>query len=102
MRASGWKLGLVVVFGAGPFILGSGYIRIRMDQKLENEAGERFAESAGLATEAVTSIRTISSLTLGRSHWKIESAHFMLLTTMSILQNHKSSTSTPSQWTSSS
>ncbi|SMY22604.1 unnamed protein product [Zymoseptoria tritici ST99CH_1A5] len=60
----GWKLGLVIVFGAGPFLLGSGYIRIRMDQKLEAEAGERFADSASLATEAVTSIRTISSLTL--------------------------------------
>lgn len=35
-----------------------------MDQKLEAQAGERFAESASLATEAVTSIRTVSSLTM--------------------------------------
>lgn len=62
--AYGWKLGLVVAFGGLPFLIGSGYVRIRMDQKLEEDAGERFAESAGLATEAVTSIKTISSLTL--------------------------------------
>ncbi|KAF7185517.1 ABC multidrug transporter MDR5 [Pseudocercospora fuligena] len=62
--AYGWKLGLVVVFGGLPLLVGSGYVRIRLDQKLEADAGERFAESAGLATEAVTSIRTISSLTL--------------------------------------
>lgn len=62
--AYGWKLGLVVVFGALPILLGSGWVRIRMDQKLEAQAEERFADSAGLATEAVTSIRTISSLTL--------------------------------------
>ena len=60
----GWKLGLVVVFGGLPLLLGSGYARIRLDQKLERQTGERFADSAGLATEAVTSIRTVASLTL--------------------------------------
>ncbi|KAK4890821.1 hypothetical protein LTR27_010522 [Elasticomyces elasticus] len=62
--AYGWKLGLVVVFGGLPLLIGAGYLRIRLDQKLENSTGEQFAASAGLATEAVTSIRTISSLTL--------------------------------------
>ncbi|KAK4502842.1 hypothetical protein PRZ48_006268 [Zasmidium cellare] len=62
--AYGWKLGLVVVFGGMPVLLGSGYVRIRMDQKLEEDSGKNFADSAGLATEAVTSIKTISSLTL--------------------------------------
>lgn len=62
--AFGWKLGLVIVFGGLPLLIAAGYIRIRLDQKLEASTGERFASSAGLATEAVTSIRTISSLTL--------------------------------------
>ena len=62
--AFGWKLGLVVVFGGLPFLLGSGYVKIRMDQKLENDAGERWADSAALATEYVTSIRTVASLTM--------------------------------------
>jgi len=62
--AYGWKLGLVVVFGGMPVLIGSGFIRIRMDQALEGTVGDRFADSAGLATEAVTAIKTISSLTL--------------------------------------
>ncbi|KAF2717520.1 putative ABC transporter [Polychaeton citri CBS 116435] len=64
--AFGWKLGLVVVFGGFPVQIIAGYLRIRLEQKFEVESGERFAESASLATEAVTSIRTISSLTLER------------------------------------
>jgi ATP-binding cassette, subfamily B (MDR/TAP), member 1 len=62
--AFGWKLGLVVVFGGLPFLVGAGFVRIRLEQKLEHETGKNFAESAALATEAVTSIRTVSSLTL--------------------------------------
>lgn len=62
--AYGWKLGLVLVFGGLPVLLGTGYGKIRLDQSLESQAGERFADSAGLATEAVTSIRTVASLTL--------------------------------------
>ena len=62
--AFGWKLGLVIVFGGLSLLIAAGYIRIRLDQKLEASTGEQFASSAGLATEAVTSIRTISFLTL--------------------------------------
>jgi ATP-binding cassette, subfamily B (MDR/TAP), member 1 len=62
--AYGWKLGLVVVFGGMPLLLASGYVKIRLDQKLENLTGDWFSESAGLATEAVTSIRTVASLTM--------------------------------------
>lgn len=64
--AYGWKLGLVVVFGGLPLLVGSGYVKIRVDQKLEAESGDRFADSAALATEAVTSVRTVASLTLER------------------------------------
>ena len=62
--AFGWKLGLTTVFAGLPIIVGSGYIRIRLDQKLEASTEEQFASSASLATEAVISIRTVSSLTL--------------------------------------
>ena len=47
-----------------PLLLGSGYVKIRLDQKLETLTGDWFSESAGLATEAVTSIRTVASLTM--------------------------------------
>ncbi|KAJ9638460.1 hypothetical protein H2204_004230 [Knufia peltigerae] len=62
--AYGWKLGLVVVFGALPPLLMAGYLRIRLETKLQAGNSENFAESAGLASEAVTSIRTVASLTL--------------------------------------
>lgn len=62
--AYGWKLGLVVVFGALPPLVVSGWIRIRMETKLEEQNSAGFAESAGLASEAVIAIRTVSSLTL--------------------------------------
>jgi ATP-binding cassette, subfamily B (MDR/TAP), member 1 len=64
--AYGWKLGLVVVFGALPPLIFAGYIRIRLETSLDAQAGEAFAESAGLANEAVSAVRTVASLTLER------------------------------------
>ena len=65
--AFGWKLGLIMVFAGITVIVGSGYLRIRLDQKLEASTEEQFTGSAALATEAVTSIRTVSLLTLEKS-----------------------------------
>lgn len=62
----GWKLGVTIVFAALPPIVFSGYLRIRFEEKLEADTGERFASSAALASEAVSAIRTVSSLTLER------------------------------------
>lgn len=64
--AYGWKLGLVIVFGGLPPIVMSGYLRIRLETRIEGINSDRFADSAGLASEAVTAIRTIASLTLER------------------------------------
>ncbi|PZC95879.1 MdlB, ABC-type multidrug transport system, ATPase and permease component [Pyrenophora tritici-repentis] len=64
--AVGWKLGLVIVFGALPFIIFAGYLRIRLEFKLEELTGKRFASSTALASEAVSAIRTVSSLALER------------------------------------
>lgn len=62
--AYGWKLGLTLVFGGLTVIVGSGYVRIRLDQKLEASRDEQFTDSAGLAAEAVSAIRTVNLLTL--------------------------------------
>ncbi|TWU71353.1 hypothetical protein ED733_002989 [Metarhizium rileyi] len=64
---SGWKLGLVLTFGALPFVVGSGYIRIRLEFKFEEDTVVRFAKSSAVASEAVMGIRTISSLALERA-----------------------------------
>ena len=62
--AFGWRLGLTIVFAGMPTLVASGYYRIHLEQALEEKTNGRFADSAGLATEAVSSIRTVSSLTL--------------------------------------
>ncbi|KAL8750577.1 MAG: hypothetical protein Q9184_006375, partial [Pyrenodesmia sp. 2 TL-2023] len=62
--AYGWKLGLVIVFGGLPPIVMSGYLRIRLETRIEDINSQRFADSASLASEAVTAIRTVASLTL--------------------------------------
>jgi ATP-binding cassette subfamily B (MDR/TAP) protein 1 len=61
---SGWKLGLVLTFGALPFVVGSGYLRIRLEFRFEEDTVVRFAKSSAVAAEAVMGIRTISSLAL--------------------------------------
>ncbi|KAM0420481.1 hypothetical protein ACHAPT_011776 [Fusarium lateritium] len=60
----GWKLGLALSLGALPAIIIAGYIRIRLESKLEEDAAGRFARSSALASEAILGIRTISSLAL--------------------------------------
>ncbi|KAK2731944.1 hypothetical protein FQN55_004419 [Onygenales sp. PD_40] len=60
----GWKLALVTIFGGLPPLLLSGYTRIRLEMKFDALTGDRFAKSAALASEAVSSIRTVASLAL--------------------------------------
>lgn len=62
--AFGWKLGLTMVCAGLSLIVAGGYTRIRLDQKLEASAEKQFSSSASLAAEAVSSIKTVSSLTL--------------------------------------
>ncbi|KAF2101316.1 P-loop containing nucleoside triphosphate hydrolase protein [Rhizodiscina lignyota] len=62
--AVGWKLGLVVVFGALPPIIFCGSLRFRLEFKLDDDIDLRFADSTALASEAVAAIRTVASLTL--------------------------------------
>ena len=59
-----WRLGVVVVFAGLPPLVVSGIIRMRLDLKMQNANSKRYAGSASLAGEAVTAIRTISSLAL--------------------------------------
>ncbi|RHZ66400.1 hypothetical protein CDV55_102878 [Aspergillus turcosus] len=61
--AYGWKLALVMIFAGLPLLLGSGFVRVRVETALDDENERRFAQASGLASEAVTSLRTIASLT---------------------------------------
>ncbi|KAF5020386.1 hypothetical protein F66182_7594 [Fusarium sp. NRRL 66182] len=61
--AYGWKLALVMVFGGLPPLMGSGYFKIRLESRLDESNEVRFRESASLASEAVSALRTVASLT---------------------------------------
>lgn len=63
----GWKLGLVCVFGALPPLIFCGYLRIRLEGRLDDATSARFAKSAAVAAEAISAIRTVASLTLERT-----------------------------------
>ncbi|KAL4795058.1 ATP-binding cassette multidrug transport protein [Aspergillus venezuelensis] len=60
----GWKLGLVVLAGAMIPITTCGYLRIRLEFKLEESTNERFSNSGALAGEAISAIRTVASLAI--------------------------------------
>ncbi|KAH6691445.1 multidrug resistance protein [Plectosphaerella plurivora] len=65
--AHSWNLGLVVVFAGLPPLLGTGYMKIRLDAKLDRDTSKRYSASASIASEAVNAIRTVSSLAIEES-----------------------------------
>ncbi|KAJ5766738.1 ABC transporter integral membrane type 1 [Penicillium nucicola] len=65
--AYAWKLGLVIVLGGLPPMLYSGYARIRMEGAMDHNISKSFSKSASIASEAVNSIRTVSSLAIENS-----------------------------------
>lgn len=65
--AYSWKLGLVVVLAGLPPFVGSGWFKIRFDAKLDRAISKRNSNSAAIASEAVTAIRTVSSLAIEES-----------------------------------
>lgn len=63
----GWKLGLVCIFAALPFIFFAGLVRVRIEVKFAADTAAVFAESAQFASEAVGAYRTVSSLIMEES-----------------------------------
>lgn len=61
--AYGWKLALVMIFGGLPLLLGSGFLKVRLEATLHERNEIRFRESAALASEAVSYLRTVAALT---------------------------------------
>jgi ATP-binding cassette subfamily B (MDR/TAP) protein 1 len=58
-----WKIA-VVLLSMIPILLLSGFLRLRIAASFHAQHQKAFAESVGLATEAVTSMRTIASFSL--------------------------------------
>jgi ATP-binding cassette subfamily B (MDR/TAP) protein 1 len=63
----GWKLALVATFGALPILFAAGFTRMRLELSAQERVSEFFLESTRFATEAVSAIRTVQSLTLETS-----------------------------------
>ncbi|WKT52789.1 AAA ATPase domain [Fusarium oxysporum f. sp. vasinfectum] len=59
-----WKLGLVVALAGLPPLALGGYIRIRMEGLMEARNSKKLAASASISSEALTSIRTVASLSI--------------------------------------
>ncbi|KAI1328401.1 multidrug resistance protein [Xylariaceae sp. FL0255] len=58
----GWKLALVCI-SAVPVIIGAGYFRYYMLQHFQRRSKRAYEKSAGYASEAISAIRTVASLT---------------------------------------
>ncbi|KAH6840670.1 P-loop containing nucleoside triphosphate hydrolase protein [Chaetomium sp. MPI-CAGE-AT-0009] len=74
-----WKLGLVGVCVALPPLLLSGWIRLRLEARMNDDMSKAFSRGASIASESVLAIRTISSLAiegkiLGRYAAELEGA----------------------------
>ncbi|KAI5460121.1 P-loop containing nucleoside triphosphate hydrolase protein [Mariannaea sp. PMI_226] len=62
-----WKLAVVAVFAGVPPMLLAGYLRIRLESSMDSDMEKRFSASATIASEAVTAIRTVSSLAIEKT-----------------------------------
>ncbi|KAL5043626.1 hypothetical protein BDW71DRAFT_216223 [Aspergillus fruticulosus] len=62
--AVGWKLALVAIFGCLPPLFLTGYVRVRLEITSQERTAKLYLESARFASEAISAIRTVASLTL--------------------------------------
>lgn len=62
--AVAWKFGLVIVAAGMPTLFCAGYFRLRLEMANHDRLKDMYLECARFASEAVSSIRTVSSLTL--------------------------------------
>jgi len=60
----GWKLSLVAVFAAMPFVLLAAFMRIRFELQFEAMNAEVYSGSSQFATEAISAFRTVSALVM--------------------------------------
>jgi ATP-binding cassette, subfamily B (MDR/TAP), member 1 len=62
--AHSWRLAVVVVLAGLPPMVAAGWFKVRFGAKLEHNNATRTASSAAVASEAVTAMRTVSSLAI--------------------------------------
>ncbi|KFA79457.1 hypothetical protein S40288_07585 [Stachybotrys chartarum IBT 40288] len=57
-----WRLGLVGTFAGLPPMVLAGYIRTRVQDKMDSEIDKKFSQSSSVASETINAMRTVSSL----------------------------------------
>ncbi|CAI9633473.1 unnamed protein product [Alternaria burnsii] len=62
--ATSWKVGVVGIFVGLPPLILSGWLRLKLEKRLNTIINTSFSQSASLASEAVLAIRTVSSLAI--------------------------------------
>ncbi|KAL5341025.1 P-loop containing nucleoside triphosphate hydrolase protein [Aspergillus crustosus] len=62
--AYSWNIGLVVVFGGLPPLVGAGLLKVNLDARLDRNTSKKYSASSSVASEAVNAIRTVSSLAI--------------------------------------
>ena len=62
--AVSWKLGLVGVFAGIPPMVMGGYVRFKVETKLDADIDAKLLKSVSVASESVNAIRTVSSLAI--------------------------------------
>ncbi|KAL3460931.1 P-loop containing nucleoside triphosphate hydrolase protein [Aspergillus heterothallicus] len=62
--AHSWRIGLVVILGGLPPLVGAGLAKIKLDARLDRNISKKYATSSSIASEAVNAIRTVSSLAI--------------------------------------
>ncbi|RMZ83886.1 hypothetical protein DV737_g1426, partial [Chaetothyriales sp. CBS 132003] len=60
----GWKLSLVAVFAIMPVLIVASFVRVRHETNFEALNSKVFASSSQFATETISAIRTVTSLTM--------------------------------------
>lgn len=59
-----WRLGVVIVFAALPTVVGCGWLKMKFDGRMDRDISKRLSTSSAIASESVTAIRTVSSLSI--------------------------------------
>lgn len=59
-----WKVGVLGIFVGLPPLLLSGWLRMKLEMRLNRIINNSFSQSASLASETVLAIRTVSSLAI--------------------------------------
>ncbi|KAH8629622.1 Leptomycin B resistance protein pmd1 [Alternaria alternata] len=62
--ATSWKVGVVGIFVGLPPLILSGWLRLKLEKRLNTIINTSFSQSASIASEAVLAIRTVSSLAI--------------------------------------